>query len=70
MAGGFHHRAALALVYDVVDIPAWELHEAVAKIVPFLDPTCHFCRVRFAMFSERERDEEMARQARIAELLS
>lgn len=66
----FAHRAALFLIYGVEDFAAWELHEAVAKVAPILDPTCRFCRVRFAMFTERERDEEVARRARIAALLA
>lgn len=63
------HNAVLILVYGVDSIDRWELHEAVAQAHPHLDPSCLYCRIRFSMFSERERDEYMARQERINALL-
>lgn len=64
------HNAVLIFVYGVDDLAAWELHEAVARAHPHLDPSCRYCRIRFAMYAEREKDEAMAKAERVQTLLA
>lgn len=64
------HQAVLLVVYGVENMAAWELHEAVARAHPHLDPSCYYCRVRFAMYGEREKEEAMAKAERIQTLLA